>query len=257
MRWFAALSMALILAGCAGSSVRSQADQDTDGKMIAQAIRAADSTGFAFNMDEQLVLTGGDVPRGKELRVHATSQDGGLKAGGARLGYHIDQGSSGADFDIVVSGLQVFVKRRGTATWRATSLAATTSFFPALRLDLIRETVLLASSISASTPTHVAAGFARQYAIKPAPDQLEQLQSVVLQGQAESKFLKTATGELDVALGVPGNELDRVEAHLDGTDPATGTRQRVDSWIDLRSARVSAINPPGGAVAVAPEGIFV
>lgn len=259
MRALAAALCALMLAAACGApstQTRSQADQDKDGKALAAAIRAADSSGIAFTMDESLVLTGGAVPSGQALTVHATSQDGVLKDGFARLSYHVVSGKTGLDYDMILTDTQLYVKRRGASDWRTTPLSATTSFFPALRLELVRETVLLASSIAASSLTHVSAGFAHKYAVRPAPDQLEQLQAIVVEGSSETAFLKSASAELDVYTSIPGDNLARVEAHLTGMDPAAGTKQRVENSVDVRSARVGAIKPPGSATPVAPEQIF-
>jgi hypothetical protein len=248
--------LVLLLAACGTSSSRSQADQDKDGRAIAAAIRAADSRGVAFTMDESLVLTGGALPSGQALNIHAVSRNGVLKDGNARLTYHVAAGRTGVDYDMILTDAQLFVQRRGTSGWRWTPLSATTSFFPALRLNLVRETVLLASSVSASSLTHISSGFAHKYVIRPAPDQLEQLEAIVVEGRSESAFLKNATAELDVFLSIPGDNLARVEAHLSGTDPAAGTKQRVDNWVDFRSAQVGKVNPPDTATVVAPEAIF-
>ena len=250
------LLLLLGLAGCGGSATRSQADQDRDGRLIAAAIRAADNEGARFSLDEALVLSGGDLPRGQEIRLQSSSRDGQLKAGSARLTYRLAQGSSARDYDMVLASGALFAKQRSTPTWHATPISATTSLFPALRLDLIRETVLLASSISSPVLTHVPAGFAHKYVVKPAPDQLEQLEAIPVQGRSEAAFLKTAKAELDIFLGVPGDRLFRVELHLSGTDPSDGSKQQVDSAIDLRSGRVDAIKPPDRAVSVSPAEIL-
>lgn len=256
MRQLAALCAVAVLAGCGLSPGRSQADQDKDSRMLAAAIQAVDSQGTGFTMEETLVLTGGDVPSGQQLSVRATSRDGVAKGGNARLTYHIESGRTGLDYDMLVTSTQLFAKRHGSSQWLTTPLSATTSFFPALRLELVRETVLLASSIPGSSLTHVSAGFARKYVVKPAADQLEQLEAIVVQGTSETSFLKGASGEVDLFIGVPGDKLERVEVHVVGTDPSAGTKQRVDNSIDLRSARVGTINAPAGATAVAPESIF-
>jgi hypothetical protein len=260
LRGTAAILCALVLvvlpAACGTSSSRSQADQDKDGRVLAAAIRAVDAKGVAFTMDESLVLTGGAVPSGQALNIHAMSSNGVLKDGNARLTYHVASGRSGVDYDMILTDAQLFVQRRGTSGWRWTPLSATTSFFPALRLNLVRETVLLASSVSASSLTHISSGFAHKYAVKPAPDQLEQLEAIVVEGRSETTFLKNATAELDLFLSIPGDNLVRVEAHLTGTDPAAGTKQRVDNWVDFRSAQVGKVNPPDTATVVAPEAIF-
>jgi hypothetical protein len=244
------------MTGCATNPGRPQADQDRDGRALASAIQAADSQGVGFSMEETLVLTGGDVPSGQALTVRATSSDGVARNGRARFTYHIATGRSGLDYEMVTTSTQLFAKRRGGSQWLTTPLSATTSFLPALRLELVRETVLLASSVSGSSLTHVSAGFARKFVVRPAADQLEQLQAIVVQGRSEESFLKSASGEVDVFLSVPGDRLNRLEVHVSGTDPSVGTKQKVDNWVDLRSASVRAITPPGSATSVAPENIF-
>jgi hypothetical protein len=255
-RRLATLLFVLALAGCGTSSGRSQADQDKDGRVLAATIQAADSQGVGFSMEETLVLTGGDVPSGQALTVRATSSDGVARNGRARFTYHITTGRSGLDYEMVTTATQLFARRRGSSQWLATPLSATTSFLPAVRLELIRETVLLAASVSGSSFTHVSSGFARKFAVRPASDQLEQLQAIAVQGRSEASFLKTASGEIDVFLGVPGDRLNRLEVHVSGTDPSVGTKQKVDNWIDLRSASVRDITPPASATSVAPENIF-
>jgi hypothetical protein len=256
VRRLAALCIVLALSGCGVSAARSPADQDKDGRMLAAAIQAVDSEGTGFSMEESLVLTGGEVPSGQQLSVHATSRDGVAKNGNAQLRYHVETGRTGLDYDMLLTPTQLFAKRHGTSQWLTTPVSATTSFFPALRLELVRETVLLARSIPGSSLTHVSAGFARKYVVKPAADQLEQLQAIVVQGSTETNFLKSATAEVDVFLSQPGDELVRLEVHLTGVDPTAGTRQRVDNSMDLKSAKVETIKPPASATAVAPESIF-
>jgi len=77
-----------------------------------------------------------------------------------------------------------------------------------------------------------------------------------LDGAEAFPSLGNATAELDLFLSIPGDNLVRVEAHLTGTDPAAGTKQRVDNWVDFRSAQVGKVNPPDTATVVAPEAIF-
>jgi hypothetical protein len=131
-----------------------------------------------------------------------------------------------------------------------------TTLFPALRLELVRETVLLASRVSSGAATHIDAGFARKFTVTPAPDQLEQLESIPVSGATEDQFLKTAAVEVDVYLVFPGDRLARVEVHVAGTDPQSGESQRVDSAIDLRSASVGTISAPGQATLVTPDQIL-
>jgi hypothetical protein len=222
---------------------------------MADALRATDAQGGGFNLDQVTVLTGGDVPSGKEYRLHAVS-DGVLRDTSARFAYHVNQGSKTLDYDVVFSADRLYVRARSGPTWKTTPLPTSTSLFPPLRLDLLRETVLLASSISSGSVSHVDAGFARKYSVRPAPDQLEQLQSIAVQGNGERQFLKTATAEVDLFLLVPANRLGRIEVHLVGIDPSSGTRQQIDSALDLHPARVDAIAPPAQAVPVAASEIL-
>jgi hypothetical protein len=244
------LGLALLTACGGPGGGRAQADQDKDGRTLADALRATDAQGGGFKLDQVTVLTGGDVPSGKEYRLHAVS-DGVLKDSRARFTYHINQGSKTLDYDVVFFADRLYVRSHAGPTWKTAPLPASTSLFPALRLELLRETVLLASSVSSGSVSHVDAGFARKYAVRPAPDQLEQLQSIAVQGNGERQFLKTATAEVDLFLVVPGNRLGRIEVHLVGIDPTSGTRQQIDSGADLHTARVDAIAPPAQAVPVA------
>ncbi len=253
----AALAGALLLAAC-GSSVRPQADQDRDGRMLAAAVQAALDSGQSFAMDELLGESGGSsIPSGKAIQLHATVTGGRLRQDTARFSYRIDQGNgSTANFDMLVASEQLFARQHGASAWKVTPLPAVTALFPALRLDLVRETVLLAASVSSGAITHISAGFAHEYTIKPAPDQLEQLEAVSVSGQGETQFLKTARAQVNVFLVMPGNRLGRVEVNVSGVDPADGTKQQIQNSIDVRSARVSVIQPPSDAQAVTPANIL-
>lgn len=251
-----ALLCGVLLAGCAAPGGRSQSDQDRDGKMLADAIRAADRDGTGFALAEDLVLTGGSIPEGKEERLHMTVSNGTLKEGTATFGFRVQQAQSRADFDMLIANERLYSKPHSSSAWRFAPLPSVGVLVLPLRLELVRETVLLASSVSSGAVTHIDAGFARKYTIKPAPDQLEQLASITVQGAAEAQFLKTAAAEVDVFMTLPGNKLGRVEVHVAGTDPSDGSRQQVDGGLDLRSARVGAITPPSDAQAVGPSGIL-
>jgi hypothetical protein len=256
MRQVGLLLLGTVLLAACGTTVRPQADQDRDGRSLADAIRSAAIQGSSFKLDQQLLLTGGDIPSGQAVQIHAVVDDGVLKENTARFTYRFEQGRQTATFDMLVAQEQLFAKQHGASAWKATPVAAATSLFPSLRLDLVRETVLLASSVSSGAVTHTDAGFAHKYTIKPAPDQLEQLESVPVGGAAEDQFLKTAKAEVDVFLLLPSNRLGRIEVHLSGTDPSGGTKQRIDSAIDLRQAKVGAIEAPADAQAVTPANIL-
>lgn len=251
-----ALLCGVLLAGCAAPGSRSQADQDRDGQALAAAIRSADAAGSGFKLVEDLVLTGGSIPEGKEERLHMTVSDGTLKSGTAKFGLRVQQAQSRGDFDMLIADERLYARNHGSSAWRFSPIPAVGVLVVPLRLELIRESVLLASSVSSGAVTHIDAGFARKYAVKPAPDQLEQLGSMAVEGAAEAQFLKTASAEIDVFLTVPDNKLGRVEVHVAGTDPSDGSRQQIDGSLDVRSARVSQVTAPGDAQLVGPSGIL-
>lgn len=256
MRRVGLLLLGTVLLVACGSPARPEADQDRDGKSLADAIRSATTQGSSFKLDQQLLLRGGDIPSGQAVQIHAVIDNGVIKANTARFTYRFEQGRQTATFDMLIAEERLFAKQHGTSGWKATPVAAATSLFPSLRLDLVRETVLLATSISSGAVTHLDAGFAHKYTVKPAPDQLEQLESIPVGGAAEDQFLKTATAEVDVFLLLPSNRLGRIEVHLVGTDPSGGTKQKIDSALDLRQAKVGTIEAPADAEAVTPANIL-
>jgi uncharacterized protein YaiE (UPF0345 family) len=247
------LAMALLVA-CGGT--RTQADQQKDGTMLAGALRTADLDGATFKLDQQLLIMGGDIPTGQAFQLHATASSGVLRDGAAQFGYHIQQGQQANDYDMRVVDGRLYVRRRGASAWKATPVGNTTTLFPALRLDVLRETVLLASSVSTGGLGHVDAGFARKYAVRPAADQVEQLLSLSVQGTAEQQFLKSATAEVDVFMTVPDSKVGRVEVHVRGVDPSNGEQQQIQSSLDLRSAKVAAVQAPSDAQLVAASDIL-
>lgn len=245
-----------LLMGCAAPGARTQSDQDRDGRTLADALRTADAQGGGFNMAEDLVLTGGGIPQGQEERLHMTASNGTLKDGTGTFGLHVTQARNAADFDMLIADERLYSKPHGSQAWRFAPISSVSVLVLPLRLELLRESVLLASSVSSGSLGHVDAGFARKYAVRPAPDQLEQLSAVSVQGPEEAQFLKTATAEIDVFLVTPGGKLGRVEVHVAGTDPSDGSHQTIDGSIDVRSARASTVQPPADAQAVGPSGIL-
>lgn len=251
-----ALLCGVLLVGCGVPGGRTQADQDRDGRALADALRTADAQGGGFNMTEDLVLTGGSIPQGQEERLHMTVSNGTLKDGTGKFGFHVQQARSAADFDMLIADERLYSKPHGSQAWRFAPISSVSVLILPLRLELLRESVLLASSVSSGSLGHVDAGFGRKYVVKPSPDQLEQLSAVSVQGPAEAQFLKTATAEIDVFLVSPGNKLGRVEVHVGATDPGDGSHQQIDGSLDVRSARASTVQPPAGAQAVGPSGIL-
>jgi hypothetical protein len=255
MRTVAAVLLGVVLlAACGGT--RTQADQDKDGRLLADALRAVWTDGTGFKLDQRLQLVGGDIPSGQAFQLHGVVGSGVLKGSSAHFGFRLVQGQQAVGYDMLIADGLLYVKRQDATSWKDTPLSATTTLLTALRLDLVRETVLLASSVSSGALGHIDAGFARKYVVRPAPDQLEELQSMSVQGAAEDQFLKTATAELDVYLLFPGDKLGRVEVHLSGTDPSNGEKQAISSTLDLHPAKVGAITAPTGTQQVDPSSIL-
>jgi hypothetical protein len=243
-----------LLAACGGT--RTQAAQQKDATLLAGALRSADVAGMSFKMDQQLLIQGGDIPSGQAIQLHGTVSGGELRDGAAAFAFHVQQGSQANDYDMRVVDGRLYVRKRGASGWKATLIVNTTTLFPALRLDVVREAVLLASSVSAGGLGHIDAGFARKYAVQPSADQLEQLLSVSVTGATEGQFLKTASAEVDVFLTVPDDKLGRVEVHVSGTDPSNGEQSQIQCSLDLRSAKVSPILAPTDAQLVAPGDVL-
>ena len=248
--------LVLIAAGCAapGRSQRSQSDQDRDGRLLARAIQEADSGGSSFSMSEAILLTGGDIPSGRQARVQG-SATGALREGRVRMSYKFAT-KKAVKFEVVVAEGGFFIKPSTASSWSVTPEPSVTELYPAARLPLIRESVLLAKSIASPSIQHINSGFTHKYVIVPAPDQLEQLDAMPVSGAAETAFLKTAVAEFDVFLTSPGDHLARIEVHLTGTEPSTGTKQKIDCSADFKAARVAPIQTPAGATPVQPNQIF-
>jgi hypothetical protein len=247
--------LAVALVTACGLPLPTSTDQRTEARAIAAAIRSLEQHGATFGLDQTVQLTGGQIPSGQELKQQMTVTGGHLRDGDASFRFRLSVGGQHADFDMVIADQQLFARSPG-AVWRTTPLAYVTVLFPALRLDLLRETALLAPSVSPAGLGHVDAGFARRFAISPAPEQLEELEAMPVVGAAETTFLRTARGEVDVYLLIPSGQLGGVELHLTGTDPASGIHQQIDGRLDLRAARVPRISPPAGAQLVDPGAIL-
>ena len=250
--------VALLAAGCAapGAPKRTQADQDRDAKAIAAAIQSADQDGSSFHMDETLTFTGGDIPSNQQLGLKATA-DGVARDGRVRMTYKIDTGNNKTtSYDMVLANQFIYVKLHSASQWKSSDVTAATALYPALRLPLLREAVLLAKEVGAGSVTTINNGFAHRYRVIPASDQLEQLQAIPVTGSQESVFLKTATAEIDAFLTLTGDKLTRIEVHLTGQDPENGEVQKVDSSADFRPARVDTIAIPPNAVRVGPDQIL-
>lgn len=253
----AAAAIMLVLAACAGTGGRTQAVQDQDGRLLARAIQDLSTGGASFSMDEQVTLSGGDIPSGQSAMVHGQAK-GNLVGGHVQMIYKFLRGKTNPSFEVIVADGGFYIRQQGASQWLVTPEPAATELYPSVRLDLMRESVLLARRIDASSLARIGSGFdfAHKYVVRPAPDQLEQLDAMPVQGAAETAFLKSASAEFDVFLSVQGDRLMRIEVHITGTDPNTGTKQKIDSVADFKPARVKPIDAPAGATPVSPSQIF-
>lgn len=253
-----ALALALVTACAApGSSKRSQADQDRDGKTIAGAIESADQSGSSFHMTLTLTFTGGDIPSGQMAQIKATA-DGVTRDSRLRMTYRINAAKNRSiTYDMVVVDTWLYARLHGAPAWKRTSAASVGVLFPAVRLPLVRESVLLAKEVDASSVTNAASGFAHRYRVVPAADQLQQLQAIpIVGGQQETLFLKTASAEIDAYLALSGDKLNQLDIHLTGTDPSNGETQKIDTTAEFKGAKVSGIDAPTPVTTVTPDQIL-
>jgi hypothetical protein len=244
------LVVVFTLSACA--TTRSAADQQRDARAIAASIRALDDAGSNFSMQENLRLTGGDIPKGQAEVVKAQAS-GAVRSGNARMTYKIQQQQGSIAFDMIIGKAQLFVRPAGaTQVWRSTPANNLTALYPAVRVDLVREAVLLAKTVSGYSLAHLDQGFAHKYTVTPASDQLEQFESIAIQTSQEAAFLKGAKAEIDVFLSTPGDHLMRIEVHLSGTDQDNGQTQKVDCVVDFKGGKVGLIGLPIVAQPVQP-----
>jgi hypothetical protein len=243
---------ALLVAACGFSRDRTLAEQDSDASAIAAALDRADRDGAEFSMDDTLVTTGGEIPRGRQISWQATLK-GRVKDGRAYMTYTSTQQRT--TYTIVVAEGLIYI-RKGSGPWQASDASAMVTIYPALRLSLLKQSVLLAKSISGASAQHTNAGFGNSYEVVPAKDQLEQLAAVSPTTANEALFLSLATAKLQFVISTSGSNLYRSEVHLNTTDPVTGVVQAVDSVVDFKlTGKVRAIDVPSDAVPVDPSQI--
>jgi hypothetical protein len=252
----APLLAVVLLAACSTPAVRTQADQNRDAQVMANALRQVDFGGARFSMSNQLAYNGGSVPSGQQLVFQSSSTNGTFKDGQARFDFRFTKGSKPAVYDMVVDESRLFVKSHSSSAWKMLPASDAAVLLPLARLETIRQTVLLARNVGGATVSPVGGGLDRKYQVRPAPVQLEQLEGVVFSGGAETAFLKTASGEVNVFLTLTDKKLTRIEVHLRGVDPQTRTAQMINSSIDIRPSSVSEIQVPANATAIQVSDFF-
>jgi len=231
---------------------------DSDLQTVAGAIREAESKGAGFSFSETLTQTGGDIPKGKMAQIKFTA-NGQERNDNVVLVLQLSNssGQTAGAYDLVISDSDLYVRPHGTTReWFQGAAAVANHFYPGVRLNLLRETVLLATKVSKST-SFSGGAFSDQYAITPGSDQLEQLQSTIVGAAQEAKFLKSARGTITVYLSTSGHHLQKVAFSVSGTDPDTSLKQVFTSSLTFsKLGKVATPKVPAGAVAVQPSDLF-
>ena len=234
-----ALACLLLTAACgAGSS---------DLNAVAAAIRTVEDRGADFSMTLTEIETGGDIPKGKYGEQIYTSA-GQLQADNAALVLGTKDAASGrvtADFDMIVNDSNIFVRPHGsTRAWYTSYTFAAEEFIPGVRLNLVRESVLLAGKVSKST-SFSGTSFVNQYTVTPAGEQLRQLMGF------------STSGTITATVASTSGQLQSLAFHFTGVDAASKRHITVDSTLSLKNlGKARAPEIPATAIAVQPADLF-
>ena len=232
--------MALLLGGCAGGA------DGSDLGTVAASIQTVDRQGANFTITVTEIATGGDIPKGKY--AHAVYRARGqerddiatlvLGAADPTTGRNVDA------FDLVMSDSDLYVRPHGsTREWFLGWTYVAEEFIPGVRLNLLRESVLLASRVSKTT-SFSNGGFQNRYTITPAHDQLVQL------------MVNSGSGTLVASLGA-GNRLQRVDGHFTGIDPANHRHVVISSTLIFSNVgRAAELHVPRSGIPVQPADLF-
>ena len=213
---------------------------------MAAAIQTLDRQGADFTITVTETATGGDIPKGKFAHAvyHARGQERDdnaslvLGATDPATGRNVDA------FDLVMSDSDLYVRPHGsTRDWFLGWTYVAEEFIPGVRLNLLRESVLLATRVSKTT-SFSNGGFLNRYTITPAHDQLVQL------------MVNSGSGTLVANLGA-GNRLQGIEGHFTGTDPANSRHVVITSTLTFSNVgRVADPLVPRSSVPVQPADLF-
>lgn len=131
-----------------------------------------------------------------------------------------------------------------TRDWFVSYTFVAEEFIPGVRLNLLRESVLLAAKVSKTTD-FANNTFVKHYTITPAPDQLHQLMGF------------SSSGTLTAYLSNSGNQLQRVDGHFVGTDTSSKRHLVVDSSLTISNLGKST-DPtvPATGIDVQPTDLF-
>ena len=252
-RLAAAVLVPVLLAAACGQSSRSA--QQRDARKFAAALQAMDGRGTKFTLTDQVTQTGGQLPRGQTDRLNATA-DGHFKGGAIQMAYRLKQTRGSALYPMRIIEGVLFAQKPHDTSWYASLADGANWLFPAGRVDLLRETILLATSESVGGIRHVPGGFAREYVFTVAPDQNMQLNGVALAGSDERRFVKVASGEVHVYEQFGGDRILRIELRLDSTSPTSGIHRSLTCDVDFDGTDGSSIPIPAGAQAIPLQQLF-
>jgi hypothetical protein len=244
------LATALLAGGCASGS-------GADVAPVGGAIRELEQKGVAFSYTDNLVESGGSLASGKVAQAQFSAIGVAHDDNVSFLLKELDPaGKLAVAYDVVINDSYLFVRPHGMARdWFVGAAALANHFYPGVRLNLLRETVLLASK-SSKTTTFSNGAFFNQYTITAAADQLAQLLSVTVAPGKEAGFLKSASATINAYLTTSGH-LDRLDLHAVGTEPSSSLHRVFDSsMIFSRIGQVTDPSIPTTAVAVQPMDMF-
>jgi hypothetical protein len=225
---------------------------------IAGAIRELQARGATFSLDQQVIQTGGPVPKGKQGQAEVKASG---TVRGDRAGFRLRVANgNGFDFDVVIDDSDAYARPHGAnRAYFFAAAAGAETFYEGVRLNLLRDVVLLAAKESFSAYNVKDGQLLRRYSVTPAPDQLGQLLSEVdFETAAQQQaFARSASGSIDVYLTFSGDHLDRYEIHLVGTDPLNGLHSDIKSTVvfsNVGKARPIAV--PDNWIEVSPDQLF-
>jgi hypothetical protein len=244
------LATALVVAGCGSGSTANLTS-------VAAAVREVEQKGAAFSYTDTLLDSGATIPRGmvNRIRLSATGTERDDNAA-LTLNQLDNAGRSVGGYDLVINDVYLFVRPHGTnRAWFLGSAALFNQFYPGIRLNLLRETILLATK-SSKGATFSNGGFSNQLIITAAPDQVEQLIGMTVTPDKEAAFRKSASGTITAYLSTSGH-LQRIDLHVVGTDPTSSLKRVFDSSMTFsRVGRAADPRIPATAIPVQPTDMF-
>jgi hypothetical protein len=244
------LATILVAAGCATGG-------GSDVAPVASGVRELEQKGAAFSYTDNLVESGGSLAGGKVAQAQFSAVGVAHDDNVSFLLKELDTtGKLAVAYDVVINDSYLFVRPHGmTRDWFVGAAALANHFYPGVRLNLLRETVLLASK-SSKTTSFSNGAFYNQYTITAAPDQLVQLLSLSVTPDKEAGFLKSASVTINAYLTTSGR-LDRLDLHAVGTEPVSNLHRVFDSTMTF--SHVGAVTDPSipaTAVPVQPMDMF-